>query len=667
MRSGEPQPPSDRRELDGGERGLREWEARFSRIFDASPVPITLSTAADGRYLAVNPAYVRAIGWSADELIGESALTLGIWRDREARRRFASEMTVRGEVRDLELTLFRRDGSPLEAVASGTVIELGGEPHFLVFIFDLSDLRSMEAELRHRNALLEQAQAVANLGSWVSEAAFAGSLEWSPEVHRIFGVPEGSFDGRVETFLRAVHPEDCTAVAAALSAALESGGEYRIDHRIVRPDGDVRWVHERARLLPGAPGEPARLFGIVQDITERRLLEEELRRAQKLEVVGRLAGGVAHDFNNLLTVILGYGQSLRDDDLPESDRHEAARQICHAADHAAALTRRLLATSRRSFHERSAFDLAQLVEELEGTLRRLQPEDIEISRTSDGEPLPILGDLSQIEQVVLNLAVNARDAMPRGGLLTVETARVDLEAHELLGEPGVEAGRFARLRVVDTGVGMSEQVLSHIFEPFFTTKPRGYGSGLGLSTVYGVVQGHGGFIRVASRPGTGSRFDVFLPLAREPVELAALPEPPRESQMRLLGRAVLLVEDDLPVLRTTSEILRNAGCRVIEVSSGDEAVELAAEQLETFDLLVSDVVMPGLSGPETYDRLRERRPDLGVLFTTGYAEWQRTGPNGEGLLPGPVLAKPFGSSELVAKIEDLLARRDRRAFRADRT
>jgi two-component system cell cycle sensor histidine kinase/response regulator CckA len=396
------------------------------------------------------------------------------------------------------------------------------------------------------------------------------------------------------------------------------------------------------------------MLGIVQDITERKRLEEQFLQSQKLEVVGRLAGGVAHDFNNLLTVILGYGESVLEQAPPGGPLHDGAEQICRAAEHAATLTRSLLALSRKSIAEPGIVDLGELARDFERLLARLLGEDIAIELEVAAAPCRVAGDAAQLEQVLLNLAVNARDAMPDGGRLGIAIEPVEL-GRAAAARLGCAPGRWVRVTIADDGAGMAPELLPHIFEPFFTTKEKGRGTGLGLATVLSVVEAHGGSIRVESSPGRGSRFEILLPAAEAARSGPA--EPERRADPAVGQGTILLVEDEAALRHLAASVLRRAGFEVLEAATGDAAVKLGLAQLDRIDLLLSDVVLPGPRGPDVYRRLRERRPDLPVLFMTGYAEWHpQAGEPPE--LPGPVLPKPFTGSELVARVAERLGSRD---------
>ncbi len=406
----------------------------------------------------------------------------------------------------------------------------------------------------------------------------------------------------------------------------------------------------RRELKARARAEAARQ----QAEEERRALDEQLRQAQRLESVGRLAGGIAHDFNNLLGVILGHGQLL----LRHASETQRPRleQVIEAAERAASLTRQLLAFSRRQIVEPRVLDLNALLRDLQKMLGRVIGEDVELVIVPGGDLGNVRADPGQLEQVVVNLSVNARDAMPDGGQLRIETANAELPAAGAAGDPGLPAGRYVTLAVSDTGAGIAPEVLPRIFEPFFTTKGQGKGTGLGLATVYGIVKQAGGAIAVRSRTGQageagqGSTFTVYLPRVDEPVSPAEV----REEREPAAGSETILLVEDEPALRAiTRQVLAEHGFRVLEAGSADEALELAARQHDPIHLLLTDVVLPGTNGRQLADALLSLRPGLKVLYVTGYTD-EAIAHRGV-LQPGTgFLAKPYSVQALLRRVGEVL-------------
>ncbi len=427
------------------------------------------------------------------------------------------------------------------------------------------------------------------------------------------------------------HPDDIEACRNSLRAKRCARGKVqRLVHRMRKKDGSFHWVSSSGAPYRTSRGE-MHLIGQSRDISEEVALLEQLRQAQKMEAIGRLAGGVAHDFNNLLTVIAGYAELLTAPEQPSTERVVAAREISAAAERAAGLTRQLLALSRRQLAKTVAVDLNEIVRGLEPMLRRTLPENIQVELVLDAELPHVQADPSQLDQVLLNLALNARDAMPSRGRLRIETRAGD-------------GGRSLQLLVSDTGVGMTEETRLRAFEPFFTTKGAGEGSGLGLSTTYGIVQQCGGTISLESAPGCGTRVAIELPAAtaHAPQRQAA---PGAARHVAPHAAAILLVEDDGSVRRLLTLMLRSFGYIVHAAASGDEAIELTSRPEVVVDLLLTDYVLPGLSGVELCVALRARWPELRLLVMTGHAEIP---PAGAAELPegAELLGKPFTREQL---------------------
>jgi signal transduction histidine kinase len=440
---------------------------------------------------------------------------------------------------------------------------------------------------------------------------------------------------RLETIddtLAVIHSDDRAAVAEALATAREGGDSPARRFRVVRPlDGEILWFERRGQVSLDAITKHRWLRGILMDVTAHvssenalraseealRRAAEQLRQSQKIEAVGRLAGGIAHDFNNILSVILSYGELLLDD-MPTTDpRREDIEAIRRAGRQAAELTRQLLAFSRQQVLTLKVLDLNEVVSGANLMLRRLLGETVDLSVRLAPEPAPIRADVGQLDQVVMNLAINARDAMPDGGQLTIETTHVVLDAEFARQHLGIAPGPHVMLAVSDTGLGMDREVQSRIFEPFFTTKERGKGTGLGLSTVLGIVQQTGGSIWVYSELGQGTTFKVYIPRARG----GAAPDVQLPSTTTLRGsETVLLVEDQDEVREVARQILRRLGYEVLEAPSAAEALAIGARPGQRIDLLLTDVVMPQMSGRELAERLVPLRPDLRVLFMSGYTE-----------------------------------------------
>jgi PAS domain S-box-containing protein len=625
-------------ERDRAELAVLKSEERFRALVENSSEAVVLVDAT-GAVVYQSPSAFRILGYAREERLGRPAFELVHTDDLGAARATLAACLASTSPQPLQARVRHKDGSwrDLEMVATNH-LEDPAVGAIIVNYRDVTDRKRAEDSLRRSQEWLERAQAVAHVGSWVCAISEGGTLEWSAETLRIFGLDGRSFDGRLETFFSMVHPEDRAAVQQASDAAQAGGPPYSIDHRIVRADGRERWVHEEADVLRDAQGRPSSMIGTVQDITDRRRLEEQLLQSQKMEAIGRLAGGVAHDFNNLLTAIIGYADLLarRVKGTPRLEHNVA--EILEAAERAAGLTRQLLAFSRKQVLQPRVLSLNAAVADIESMLRRVIGEDVQLV-TALAEGLGrVRADPTQLEQVILNLAVNARDAMPDGGRLTLETANVEMDG-----------GRYVALAVTDSGVGMDAETRSRVFEPFFTTKEPGKGTGLGLAMVYGIVAQSGGSIRVHSEPGRGTTFKVFLPRVDDPPT-----DPPRSERPAGGGVETLLVaEDEDGVRALICEVLRDLGYRVLEAPRPERAVELLAGDGPPVHLLLTDVVMPGMDGRQLAQRLTALRPGLRVLYMSGYTgeAIARHGVLEHGTL---LLQKPFTPEALARSVRQAL-------------
>jgi two-component system, cell cycle sensor histidine kinase and response regulator CckA len=525
---------------------------------------------------------------------------------------------------------------------------VGGKPAGTIAVaVDVSERRRNEqarqdAETLYRS-LVEQLSAV----TYIAELGLEG--EWlfvSPQIESLLGYSPREWLADSANWIRNVHPDDQAIVQAAEEATL-AGNSFRAEYRMLRRDGKVVWINDSGSLVPGRDSRQL-LHGVLLDVTEQKQLQVHLSQSQRMEAVGQLASGVAHDFNNLLTIIKGYSSMLLERNPDSPDAHPA-KEIQQAADRAASLTHQLLAFSRKQTLQPRVLDLNTIVHGLEMMLRRVLTENVELVIRTAPELGLIKADPVQMEQVLINLAVNARDAMPKGGRLTIATAPRHVTKDSGEGESLLRAGDYVTLSVSDSGMGMDAATRARIFEPFFTTKEVGKGTGLGLATVYGIIKQSNGHIEVESEPGKGASFRVSLPRVEQeamPARKTTMAETPRR------GTGTILLAEDEPLLRELGQtILQQAGYNVVTAPDPEALKTVVAVYDGKIDLLLTDVVMPGMSGPELVRLVRARWPEIRVLYMSGYADDEIEDLDRD----AGFLQKPFTPSELTAKIAEVLA------------
>ncbi|HML17011.1 MAG TPA: PAS domain S-box protein, partial [Bryobacteraceae bacterium] len=582
---------------------------------------------------------------------------MAAWRDAAARFGLRSSISLplrRGGQIIGQLGLYSAEAGFFNEEEVGLAEEMAASVSYALDVLEQDrQRRQAETELRISEERLELILDATSEGYWDRDLA-TGSGHLSPRYEEMLGYQPGELPADFESWRALVHPEDVSTMLAALSAVKQPGqGVCSADVRMRRKTGQYIWVSWRAKVVArDAQGAPTRIVGTHTDITERKQLQEELLQAQKLESVGRLAGGVAHDFNNLLTVINGYSDLA----LQRLDEGHPLRrpidQIRKAGATAARLTEQLLAFSRRQVIEPKIIDLNAVIAATAPMLGPLLGASIELVVNPDPLAATVMADSSQMKQVIMNLAVNARDAMPDGGVFRLTTRHAEINASHCARNGDADPGSYVVLEASDTGTGMEENTKRLIFEPFFTTKPEGHGTGLGLSTAYGIVkQGHG-WIEVDSEVDCGSTFTIYLPRAVGSVAPSAAEQ---TSPVDSAGsETVLVVEDQDNVRKLVTEVVAASKYHVLEASSGDEALTLAQHYRGPIHILVTDMAMPRMGGRELAEKLTARRPDTRVLFMTAHADeiLRRERPvDGTDLI-----LKPFGPEALVQKIREVLDR-----------
>ncbi len=566
---------------------------------------------------------------------------------------------------DVEFRFRHRDGSYRWILAHASILqdESGRPVRMLGSHVDITDRKRVEEELRKRERLHREAQRVAKIGHWELDSP-EGTPTWSEEIYHIFGLDPDSGEPSFAAHADIVHHEDWPLLDRSIRELYADGMSFDTTFRILRSNGEVRWMHAKGSAGNSETGGVGRMFGTAQDITDLKQAEEERNRllehllqVQKLESIGRLAGGVAHDLNNLLSPILGYGELVFEDTTDKDPRKEPLEEILKAGRRARELVRHLLAFGRKLALEIKSLDLNVLLKNFEKLLIQTLREDIAV-RIVSAESLPLIkGDAGRLEQVVMNLAVNARDAMPDGGTLMIETKETDLDEAYARIHQGVTPGRYVLLSVSDTGEGMDGGTLEKVFDPFFTTKAEEEGTGLGLSTVYGIVKQHGGNVWAYSERGRGSTFKVYLPVSTE-IPAPDAKEAVSKEPSGLRGSAtVLVVEDERQVRNLAVAILKRQGYTVLPAAGGQEALEVLAGCDGPVHLLLTDVVMPDMNGKELFERISHSHPDIKILYMSGYTDNVIVE---HGVLEEAVqfLEKPFTARGLAAKVREVLDQKE---------
>ncbi len=674
---------------------LKESEERYRLLLESSPDPISVYDA-EGRVAYVNPAFEQTFGWTRGELAGRG---IDFVPPHEVERtRDAVQRTLLGENVLLETQRLTKDGRLLDIQLRTACFydrqgRLAGD---IVIYRDISQRKKAEEELkRHRDHLeelvdertreLQEAnrrlrqeveerrraeeetraseQRFRDLFNSISDLIYTQDMQGrfisvNQAVARVLGYSTDYMVGRkaAEFML----PKYRNGFEEYLRTIKEKGHMEGISKYLGR-NGEVRYLEYRSTLVTPKEGEPY-ISGTGRDVTERMLAEREMRRlqrqlqqAQKMEATGTLAGGVAHDFNNILQAMGGYVEVLAQAEGLGRDNRRRVEHIARLMRRASGLIRQLLTFSRRLEPEMRLVDLNREVRQAAELLERTIPKMISIKTELAPDLYPVQGDQSQLEQILLNLGANARDAMPSGGQLTIRTENLEVDEAFCKENPGMVAGTYVRLTVADTGQGMEPEVLDQIYDPFFTTKPVGEGTGLGLSTVYGIVKSHGGYITCQSRLGRGTTFHIYLPAARPAQEARPAEETLARGEMEAVrGSLVMVVDDEPDILHLVSESLERSGCRVITAGSGEEALQRLTELGCGVDLVVLDIGMPGMGGPACLQEIKRLDPEVKVLISSGYlADGQVNWLLEQGAQA--YLAKPYKLSDLLAKVNDLLA------------
>ena len=604
----------------------------------------------DGKRIFNSVSYQKVLGYSQEELQASSGFEQIHPEDRERVKNAAAEARRTGVGKTLEYRLRHKNGAWLVLESTSSVIQdADGKPEKLIIVNrDVTERKRAEETLRRLETGFRSVVEDAPYGIYRANTA-GRFLQVNPALQKMLGYESTEEllgkDLPSEIFGHSEEYQRLTELLTRTEEIKDLEMEWK------RKDATPITVRCSGRRVNDENGALAYFEAFAEDVTEKRILERQLRMAQKMEAIGRLSGGIAHDFNNLLGVIIGYSRVLKRELGANNPQAEHALEIEKAGQRAASLTKQLLAFSRQQVLSPAVLNLNTLAADMEKMLPQLLGEDIEVSLLLDPELGNVKADQSQIEQVIMNLAVNARDAMPMGGKLKIETSNVELDQTYVRSHPGSKLGSFVLLAVTDSGTGMDPATLTHIFEPFFTTKELGKGTGLGLATVYGIVKQSNGYIGLESIVGKGTSFQIYLPRhAGQPV----IDDLKIDSPENLRGtETILLVEDSEPLRKLAKTFLESRGFRVLSAESGEDALQVAARFGGAFDLLLTDVVMPGINGRILAENLLLRQPGMKILYMSGYTDSFIAG---HGVLdPGiHLLHKPFIEEVLIRKVREVI-------------
>ncbi len=643
------------------EQELKSSQERFANICNLSPIMIAIATKEEGRIMEANPAFALQTGYTREEFIGRNVLDLGLYADPEDRNLMLRKVEKDGYLHDFELKMRTKPGAVRICLLSIAPLAYDGKPCLLSLIHDISGRKEMEESLRRSRNMIE------NIMNSIPQAVF-----WKDR--------DGVYLGCNEVFAKVAGVEKARRIIGKTDLELPWTAKDAMDYReadrramdaraplrhiieeVQAADGKRIWVDTTKLPLFDEKGNVYGVLGVFEDITERKKAEDDkeklqaqLTQAQKMESIGRLAGGVAHDFNNMLQAIMGYLFLIKEEAPPGSRLQNNLKEIQKAAERSADLTRQLLAFARRQTVAPKTLDLNECIGSMLKMLQRLIGENIQLDWSPKEGLWPVKMDPSQLDQLLANLTVNARDAIAGAGKVCIETRNIVVDEAYARENADCAPGSYVQLTVSDSGKGMDQETIAHIFEPFFTTKGPGKGTGLGLATVFGIVKQNGGFISVYSEPGLGSNFKICLPKSKDEGEEDGVDEiPPSEMKRPGGSETILLVEDEEQILSLGKEILTDCGYKVLAAGTPEAALKLAQEEPGKIHLLLSDVVMPGMNGKELRKRLEEIKPGLRSVFMSGYTADVIAH---HGILDKGVdfLQKPFTMESLTEKVREVL-------------
>ena len=654
--------------IEASDVGKETSRDRFDLVLNSIQMVAVQGYKPDGTITFWNKASETLYGFTKAEIIGKDIVEwLRNPETRDEERRIMAEAIETGTLpQSGEVAVRRKDGSTCWVYANRILIsQPDKEPEFFCFDIDITERKWAEEALRTSEAKFRREHEFSQLLLDTSPALIVAIGYDGKTImmnRALLEMLEYTLDQALGTdYLTTFVPEDDRELLASVFKSIVEEGKAPVnENRIISKSGKIYLIEWHGATVVNRVGGPNLFVGVGIDITERKQaeadrekLEAQLLQAKKMEAIGQLAGGVAHDFNNMLQVILGNLDLVQDEFPPDTPEGEALAAVRNAAERATGLTRQLLAFSRRQIIQPVYLDLNPLIERMLKMVRRVIGEHIEL-RYMPGEHLgAILADRGQIEQILMNLCVNARDAMPTGGTLTIQTQNIVLDIKYCRDNPWASPGAYVLLSVTDTGCGMDEATLKQIFEPFFTTKEVGQGTGLGLATVYGTVQQHNGLVHVHSKPREGTRFDVYLPVVEQPAERVL---PGVEPAITGGTETILVAEDDEAVRSLVERMLQSAGYTVLTAANGELALRVFEAHADRIDLAILDVMMPGLSGRDVMGRIQARNPQIRFLFSSGYSEAviHSSFVIKEGLR---LIDKPYSKIKLLSTVREILDER----------
>jgi PAS domain S-box-containing protein len=627
------------------ERALLKSEARYRDLVENSGLFIGTHDA-EGRILSANQSILKFLGFARiQEITGRKLSDFLSGCDQSLFQDYLERILARGH--DNGTTNLISPGGEKIILEYSNTLRQGAPGKRIVRCVG----RDVTLQARTEAALLESEQR----WRFALDAAGLGAWEWKIETDRVLEDElaqqlVGVVEGGLESFLMRVHPDDREAVRMKIEQSLATKENHNLEFRVTGPDGQTRWVETQSRMMCDPEGRPIRVVGVIRDMTEKKRHETEIYRSQRLESIGALASGIAHDLNNVLAPILMALHTLQQRFTDENSQRWLSL-IHKSAERGRDLIEQMIAFAKGASGERTPLSLNRLVEDLANILRETLPKDVELAVNLPEDLWGITGDATQIHQVLMNLCLNARDAMPEGGRLTITANNIDLNQDEARMHPDVRPGRFVRLTVADTGVGISSQIIDRIFDPFFTTKEKGKGSGLGLSTVLGIVRGHGGFVDAQSVVAHGARFHVYLS-AREIIFPGAT-EPQPQEPLNGHGELILVIDDEPDICEVAKDTLESCGYRVLAARDGQEAIEIYRQYQHEIQVVLTDMMMPNLDGPATIRALKEIDPQVRIIATSGI---RSTGKLAEAAASGVdiFLAKPYTTDKLLGALAGII-------------